>query len=193
MTWTGDCVIFGGVKRAPHNPIEACLRTQAMGYSNSPRSVSRVARILDKLITLPDGDKIEIDSDDPKRLAYAIHEAFRIIRDNPTAYPKYATVATNFKARIIGSAVRIEPKLELIKDVTQMAKAIDTMVIPDVTSLIQIIGAIVKHKAAKLSFPNANLDNVELERFSKWCGAQNYSVNLLEPLTVSRCNESSAA
>jgi hypothetical protein len=159
-----------------------------MGYSTSNRSVKKIQRILDKLIDLEPNAKLEIQTDDAKRLTYAIHEGFRTIKDNPTGFPDYVEIAERFRVRNKGSIVYIEPKAYLVGDIKELAEAIRSLVVPDVHGTLQIIGAIIKHKAPKLSFPNAQLEPTDVERLRKWCKDQNYEIIETEPLTIQKVN-----
>jgi len=159
-----------------------------MGYSTSARSVAKVKKVLDRLVNLAPDEKLQIETSDAKRLTYALHEAFRTIKDNPTSYTQYVDVVDNFRVRNKGVVVFIEPKGNLIGDVRELTEAIKSLVVPDVSSMLQLIGAVTKHKVQRMTFPNAQLDSQELERFGKWCTSQGYSVTDIEPLTVQKVN-----
>ena len=140
-----------------------------MGYVTTQSAILRVKPILDEMVQAE--KDCSWPSDDP-RLAYRIREA--IAASKRLGIKEYAELSGKY---IIRSAhgrtiaeLRNKLALELLMDSTAR------MTLREVISLSAVVGAAIKHKAREMFFPDAVLEQEDIDKLTKWATSVGYEL-----------------
>lgn len=147
-----------------------------MGYNKSKKVLEQVRPILD--IVLAAGDKkIKIPSKFPTKLAMSIREGLKSAEDYEEE-SKYNDILTKFKLRTKADCIVFDPRsIVTFEDpIIELAQSLNILEVPRVNQLMQIVGACLKHKAPRIAFPDADLNDIDLAKLKKWCTHNNYEV-----------------
>lgn len=158
-----------------------------MGYSKSKETIDRVRDILDVVLLITDRN-VEIPSLNPSKAVYAIRDALRVAKESTGEDHKYFEIKERFVLRTKPKFILFElrEKLNFGDPISVLAKTkIDELVLENCTTLLEVVGACIKHKENRMTFPNADLgDNpLEMVKLSGWCKRNNYSFTT-HPLTL---------
>lgn len=157
-----------------------------MGYSNSKKAVERVQPILEILLSAD--QKLFFKSKNPTKLAYAIRDGIRN-SGKYEAYKQYAELREKCRIEVKpdGVSVVLREQLDYEDPIVELAQSFTSLTIPEVNSVLQVVGACIKHKSApKLDFPDAALDDEALTQLRKWTDNNNYTITMLSPLTLAK-------
>lgn len=156
-----------------------------MGYSNSKKAIERVQPILDVLLSAE--QKLFFPSKHPQRLAYAIRDGINNA-SRFASFAQYAVLKDKFKIRIKPDGVSAEPRAQLHYEdpIIELAQSLASLAVPDVNSVLQVVGAAIKHKAPELIFPDAALDDEAVTQLRKWTNSNNYTISNMTPLTLTK-------
>lgn len=165
-----------------------------MGYSNNKAVVAKPEVQLVISTILKSEADFKIPSPRPDDLAYAVREAFHVIELYPNSFKSLRPAVNKFTIKTKLDHLLFIRKLDLISGppiaVTPEGLAASRMVILDeVTKGLQAVGAIIKHKANDFVFPNFILNDYnihEFERVYRWTSKNNYFINSVNPLSVSK-------
>lgn len=163
-----------------------------MGYSRSKQTLERVRPVLDLVLGFRDLQAIRFPSKNPTKLCYAIRDALAVVKSLPdtSQEKKYTTITEKYRIRIKQDHILFEPREEVSfsDPIAELAKLRTEaqMDVVEATSLIEVVGAVVQHKAEKMVFPNAHFVDGDFERLQRWAALNNYKVTEIEPLTLSR-------
>lgn len=137
-----------------------------MGYSKHSRAVEKVKNHLDELIAAQGKKEIRWYEKDPTKTAYHLREAFR--------FDAYQPLRAMYIVRIRGHYVIAEPRVAPTQPAAQTE--IGTMNIPEVTDLLEVIGAAIKHKRETMFFPSVELDDSSMEKLYAWASKNGYHI-----------------
>lgn len=124
-------------------------------------------------------------------MAYALRDAFAAAETFPSE-SEVANLKNKFKIKIKHDYLIFEPQQKLEFGEAEMdspslvlARSLETMQIDEVKGVLEIVGAIIKHKAPEFIFPDATLDEGEMDRLVKWLNiSENYIFIKSSPLTI---------
>ena len=144
-----------------------------MSYALTANSVARVKAFLDEMLTAK-GD-VSWDTNDPM-LAYRIRQG--IAAAAHLKLEAYGGLSTKYIVRQARDKViaELRNKLEIERLRDSLLASSTKITVRDAISLLEIIGAVVKHGADELYFPLAVLDETELVRLEKFAGTKGYEV-----------------
>lgn len=141
-----------------------------MGYSKSKKAVRHVQSYLDRLLEAE--TDISFPSRNPQKLAYALHNGLYAAAYHPDTQ-KYLVIKKKFMVRYNANVVKCEVK-DALESLRQKA---DNLTLEDIIEPIGVIGAMIKHKADIMTFPDFNGNIIPIQN---WAGNNGYNVNQLE-------------
>lgn len=151
-----------------------------MGYSKSKETIQRVDGILEILIHSQ--TSIKIPSANPLRLSYQIRDALAVV-ESLTSSP-YKGLKKKFILKIksdhILAILREKPEVD-VSLIAELANA--PFVEPKVSTVMEVIGAIVKHKAKRFEFPNFTSPTLNTN-LALFLTNNNYNVMITIPYLV---------
>jgi hypothetical protein len=151
-----------------------------MGYSTSVRAVHRVKNHLDEM--LRSETQLEWADENPAKLAYRLNDAFHAARHNAfnrekqpiEPYVSYARLPAKFIIRIGNGKVIAEPRDIMPLDTIRAGLA--RMVLHELSDVLEVVGAAIKHKAPEMFFPDADLTSEELPQLYAWASKNSYFI-----------------
>lgn len=145
-----------------------------MGYSNSKNAFLKVEPLLAILAKTSD-EKLFIPSEYPRQTVYAIRDGLHYAEQNKVE--PYSNLKEKFiiKETRTGIEVSLRRKIHYATPIAQLADS-QNLVLDKVTSLLEIIGAVIHHKAPRFEFPQANIAGDLVGRLEKWAQVNNYRV-----------------
>lgn len=160
-----------------------------MGYSRSKQAVERVKLVLDTMNAT--NERFRLPCKDPLRMSYAIRDALAVVKQYPETYPDYTKLRDKFKIKLKHDHLIFEPRQKLEfgdpvvgEPVLVLANSLESMEIDEVQTVLEIVGACIKHKAPEFTFPDAELDEGEMNTLTKWASSSNYEISNTKPLTL---------
>lgn len=144
-----------------------------MSYARSKKSVHRVEFVLKQLLEAK--DDLIFQSIEPQKLAYHIHEALKSAAIYPE-FSEYSKLRDKYTIRIRNNKVIAELKSKPIVGLSIIKEQLGKMTIVDVSSALGIIGAAVTHKISDMLFPDAHLNNHELNELYLWAEPSGYFI-----------------
>lgn len=166
-----------------------------MGYSKNKEVLERVRPLLDLVLQSSDA-KISFPSKHPNELVYAVREALNYAeKHSKTEDKKYGDIKLQYRIRSKPDRVVFELKNTLdyeLDPILEIADAFQMLEIPEVSSHLEVVGACIKHKAVVMKFPDAQLDETELEFLRRWTNKNHYDIEATLPLVL-RKNAGSTA
>lgn len=156
-----------------------------MGYSHSKQAIERVRPLLDAVLIAD--QRTSIPSTHPQKLAYALREALAASRVAKDEDHKYASLLVKFKLRVKKDRIVFEPRdaVEAGDPVVELIESRQALEVPNVTQVLQIVGACIQHKS-DLIFPDAKLNDDEIAQLTKWTSKNGYDIDTSLPLTLTK-------
>lgn len=152
-----------------------------MGYSKSKNAIERVKPILELLLTSE--TDIEFPSNDPHKLVYYIRDGLAVAESLPSS--PYKDLREKWRLRAKRDKVVAEIKgLPINIGVPLLVKKFSGLNLPEVTGVLEVIGALVKHRAPRFEFPNALIEGNGLKNLQNWCNKNGYSITQNEPYLI---------
>lgn len=161
-----------------------------MGYSRSKKTIDRVRPVLDLLSENEAG--LLFPSNNPTKLSYAIRDALAVVRGLPPDSEdrkKYINIPQKFRIRILREGVQFEKREEIHYDNpvdALVASRVRVFELPDVVNMLGVVGAILKHKGQRYTFPNVLVTPDDTLRLNRWCDANSYVIESTLPLIIVR-------
>jgi hypothetical protein len=151
-----------------------------MGYSKSPRAVHRVVKYLDDM--LREDAQIEWVSTNPAKLAYQLNDGLHAARylavdrdKHPVEpYATYSHLKAKFILRVGEGKVIAEPRD--VVPLTNVRAGMSRMTIHELSDVLEIVGAAIKHKAPEMFFPDADEKTVDLPQLYAWASRNGYHI-----------------
>jgi hypothetical protein len=156
-----------------------------MGYTKSPRSITKVRPILELLLN-SNAPTIELPTQDATKLIYNIREAInaaKSLQSKDPSFEGYASLQEKYILRLrrdsIVAELRDSPALSIVDSIpTKLSQ----LTIPGVSDIFGVVGAAIKHKNhTRLHFPDASRDSVDMTKLQKWATGSGYEVTVQEP------------
>jgi hypothetical protein len=144
-----------------------------VSYARSKKAILKVESVLKDLLEAT--DDIAFVSTEPQRLAYCIHEALRSAAVYPE-YTNYAELRNKFVIRVKSNKVLAEIRNRQPVALKIMKEQLSKMTLDEVTDVLGIVGAAVKHKATELHFPLAILSQDDLRTLYNWTVTSGYHI-----------------
>lgn len=139
-----------------------------MGYSNSDAAIKRVQKLLDQML-LAKSD-LTWPSTNAHMLGYHIREALTIAKKK--GIEPYNELKDKFTIRNKGN--RVVAELKHVEAATALQAAMSNLTIEHLSSLMEIVGAAINHKASEMFFPDADLAPDEVEKLFLWAEKNGY-------------------
>lgn len=157
-----------------------------MGYSRNKSAIERVKPILEILLNA--SQDLEFPSQDPHKLIYYVRDGFSVAKSLPSSPYKELHEKWRLRAKI--GLVVAELKGATIEiGVPLLAKKFTLLTLPEVTEVLEVIGAAIKHRAPRYEFPNAHIRENGLGNLKKWCDSNNYLIIQSEPHLILERND----
>lgn len=154
-----------------------------MGYNPSKKSVEDVKVILDFMLENQNID-FKYPSLAPDKLAYAIRRAMKGIKAFPRSFPEYQVLLDRFTMKEKDDHVLFARRVNLVGGIpipvtpeglaTNRELSLDSLITP-----LQIVGALIKHKADNFKFPAAAIDDESLGKIYKYTHTNGYHIMLV--------------
>lgn len=146
-----------------------------MGYSKNPAAVERVKPLLDQMVKAT--TDLMWPSENAHMLGYHLREAMSVAKSKKIE--PYHELKDKFVIRNRGTRVIAEKRH--VETITALQAALSKVVLSNIETLVQIVGAAIEHKAHELFFPDAALA-VEEDKLTlyKWCQKNGYHMILAE-------------
>jgi len=160
-----------------------------MSYPKSNKAVSKVERYLEGMLSA-DSDISWICAD-PVKLAYQVREALTVAQERPQLHAKYAELKRKFAIKVlpgkITAALKVQPAVAITPTIAQFVKTVDRLQIPQVATLLEVLGAAVKHaNMPELYFPDAQLDASSLRRLYNWTSTHEFHIIVGQGITLTK-------
>jgi len=134
-----------------------------MGYSKSPLAIKRVQTLLDQMLHAT--TDLTWPAENAHMLGYYIRQAMTIA-EKQNIEPYYS-LKGRFVIRNRGD--RVTAELRDISPAAGLQVAMSSVRLEDVTSLMEMIGALITHHVAEqVHFPKSNLTKEEMISLYKW-------------------------
>lgn len=153
-----------------------------MGYSTSIRAFNRVKRYLDEMVSK--NEQLVWEAPDAAKLAYYIREGIRIakgrVSDSKTPkqnldfFQPYSSLSAKYVVRVKDNNVVAEPR-DLIPQLAA-SEVLRRMVIEEAENPLEIVGALIKHKAPEMFFPNGDESPENLAKIYAWSSKNDYFI-----------------
>lgn len=158
-----------------------------MPYARSRKAILRVESILRELLAAE--DDIVYQSLEPQKLSYHIHEALKSAAVYPE-YAHYAPLRDKFTIRLRAGKVVAELKHKQLVALKVVREQLSKMTVPEVNTVLGIVGAAVTHKASEMYFPDAQLDDSNLRTLENWATPAGYFIvnNYDKGVTLTKVN-----
>lgn len=151
-----------------------------MAYSKSPRAVQRVKKYLDEM--LREDAQIEWLDENPAKLAYRINDGFAAARHlavdrdkRPVEpYATYSRLKSKFIIRVGAGRVIAEPR-DVVPLQTVRA-GMSRVTLHELSDVMEIVGAVIKHKAPEMFFPDADAEQINLSQLYAWASRNGYFI-----------------
>jgi hypothetical protein len=150
-----------------------------MGYSVSKRAVRRVEIYLTQMV-VGEG-KLNFPTEDASKTAYYIRQGVTSAKNfisEGEPYVSYARLSGKYIVRSLSDMVVCEPRDGLPN--ADASTTFGRVSIPDITDVLGIIGAAIKHKAPSMIFPDARLSDEECLKLRAWSDLHEYGVIITE-------------
>lgn len=150
-----------------------------MGYSKNRNVFLRVQTQLDILLKL-EGDEIFIPSTTPRETIYALREGINYSSEHNL--PEYNKIKELFILKELkeGILIKRRKQINFQTPIQQLAKS-QHLVVENATNLMEVLGALIKHKAPEMEFPKAIVKGDALLRLESWANKNNYIIKQSEP------------
>lgn len=151
-----------------------------MGYNPSKKAVEDMKVVLDFMMENQHAD-FKYPSAAPDKLAYAVRRALHGVKAFPKSYPQYQPLLDRFTMKERGDHVLFARRIALVSGqptvVTAEGLAANRELrIESVVTPMQVVGAIIKHKAAAFLFPDAQRDAESLAKIYKYTSQNGYYI-----------------
>lgn len=159
-----------------------------MGYSRSLNAIERVKPLLDQLVS---ADKdISFPHENPHMLGYHLREAMTIAEKKKVS--PYAELKKRWTIRNRGN--RVVAELRGVENIVALQAAMSKMAIEDVSSLVEVIGSAITHKAHEMFFPDADMIREDVEKLYAWARKNEYYLVVsLDGITLTKDDPGEAA
>jgi hypothetical protein len=144
-----------------------------VSYARSKKSVTKVEQVLKQLLEAQE-DMVFL-SQEPHKLAYAIHEGLKSSAIYPE-FQKYAELRDKFTIRIRNGKVLAELKHRAPIPLGVVREQLGKMTLREITSATGIVGAAVANKSTEIYFPDAKLDSSSLSELYQWTEPAGYYI-----------------
>jgi len=151
-----------------------------MPYSRNPKTVDRSAVFLDQLVAAT--TDIGWKAENTHMLGYYLREAMTIAKKYKIA--PYEGLKDKWIIRDRGD--KIVAELRSRTPLEAMRIAIAKIVLGDIVSLNEIVGACINHKAEEMYFPDASITDEEAATLYLWANKNNYFIIVGNGITVTK-------
>lgn len=155
-----------------------------MGYSKSTAAIDRVRSLLRQLV-IANGDEVAWPNEEPDKLAYYIREGINsaiIHADESTENTMFAKLKTQYVIKSKAGRTIASPRS--ILPIENLKQSMQKMVLNEPISLLEVVGAAIKHKAPEMYFPNADID--DLNKLYAWTSKNDYFIIKGEGITLTK-------
>lgn len=150
-----------------------------MGYSTNIKAVQRVEQFLKQMSETQ--DTLIWNAENPSRLIYYIREgifasAHRAVDSagGPIEpYHTYSQLNAKYVLKTGNGRIIARPRV-LLPIAASAHQSMNVMNIPRVSETLEVIGAVLTHKAEEMHFPDAKV--VDLNAIYRWTSVNNYHI-----------------
>ncbi len=160
-----------------------------MGYGTSKKTIQKVQLFLDQMVAAD--ENIVWTDKEPNKLAYKLHAGIYVARhffafdENKKSiepYHTYAHLEEKYIIRVGSGTVTAELRIAIPILATQTIG----MRFDGLSSMLQVVGAVIKHKAPEMYFPSADLTPDEIIRIYTWASKNEYYIIKGDGITITR-------
>lgn len=151
-----------------------------MGYSKSLRTIQRVKNHLDQMVA--SSERLEWPTTNPSKLSYWIRDGVNASRRYAVdserrpvePYASYARLGTKYIIKLDEGKVVAELRdvIPLPIEATGMGK----MVLNELATEFELVGAATQHQAPEMFFPDASEDTCNMFLLHNWCQHNAYFI-----------------
>lgn len=151
-----------------------------MGYSKTSKyAITKVQTLLDQM--LKSEGNVSWPSRDPQKLIYLLRDALSVAEKDHSS--PYRPLKSNFIIRNKGTHVLAERR-NVVDIIGELSRS--RMTIENITTLIEIIGAVITHKQHEMYFPDALVNEEEILQLYNWCLEKEYNIVVGDGITVTK-------
>lgn len=160
--------------------------------------MERVRSLLEVVLASDGKNSIGFPSPHPTELTYAIRDGLnKAIESKDVEDNKYGVIKSQYRIRTKQGKVIFEPKtpLEFGNPIVELAEAQsnqEEINIPVVATVLEIVGALIKHKGKRMVFPDAHALSLRSD-LERWTDKNNYVITSEFPLTLIRNEQDTTA
>ena len=145
-----------------------------MGYSKNEASINRVKSLLDQMVKA--NTDLTWPTKDAHMLGYHLREAMTLAKRIGKA--PYETLKDKFTIRNRGDKVVAE--LKIVESVQALQQLMSKMELPEVHTIVEIVGAAISHDAGQIYFPDAVLSTEDSTELYGWTSKHGYFLIVAE-------------
>jgi len=158
-----------------------------MAYTKSEFAITRVQKYLKQMEEAQ--SSIEWVAEEPHKLAYLIREGLSVAKK--LNHP-FAELSKKFILRAKAHKVVAELRVS-DPSIIELQRILNKMRIEKVSTLLEVVGATIKHKADEMYFPDAvGLTYDEITRLYNWTKTNDYFIIVGDGITLSKVDPGDA-
>jgi hypothetical protein len=159
-----------------------------MGYSKNEASINRVKSLLDQMVAAK--TDLTWPTKDAHMLGYHLREAMTLAQKIGKA--PYDKLKDRFTIRNRGD--RVVAELKLVETVQALQQLMSKMELPELHTVVEIVGAAIAHDAGRIYFPDAVLMDEDKKDLYGWTSKHGYHLIVAEVgVTITKDDPGEAA
>lgn len=159
-----------------------------MGYSKNEAAITRVKSLLDQMVA----SKTDLTwpTKDAHMLGYHLREAMTLAKK--IGRSPYDLLKDRWTIRNRGD--RVVAELKEIESVQALQTLMSKMELPELHTVVEIVGAAIAHEAGQIYFPDAVLDEKQAHELYNWTSKNGYHLIVAEVgVTITKNDPGEAA
>lgn len=145
-----------------------------MGYSKNEAVINRVKPLLDQMVVAK--ADLTWPTKDAHMLGYHLREAMTLAKRIGKA--PYDQLKDKFTIRNRGDRVLAE--LKIVETVQALQNLMSKMELPEIHTVVEIVGAAIAHDAGQMYFPDAVLTEDDAKELYNWTSKHGYHLIVAE-------------
>jgi hypothetical protein len=145
-----------------------------MGYSRNKNALLKVEPFLALLVKTE--KELFVPSNNPRETVYAIRDGLNYAETHKVE--PYKELKSKFRLieKRDGFEVKLRNSISIESPIEKLAHS-QNLVVDKVKTLMELIGAVILHKAPRFEFPKAEVEGDARTRLEKWAANNNYKVS----------------
>lgn len=149
--------------------------------------------LLQIMLQAAEGSTVTVPTKYPTRVAYKLRESLHLIANNPRLFTEFSSLVDKYTIKTKRDCVELVPKktLDFDNPIVELARNFKLLEVPEATDAMEVIGAIIKHKAPKFIFTGfrSSMMDTHLEQLQNWLNDSDYKIESENPLTIVKRDE----